>query len=139
MFDQFIEFIARHWLLSSAWLILLILLIRHESNRTGPALSSAEVTRLINKEDASVIDVRGKDEFRTGHLPGAINIPARELQKRSSELSHLKGKPIILICKTGTTAGSSAAVLLKAGFKNLNKLRGGIIEWQNSHLPLVKD
>lgn len=138
MLEQFIEFVINHWILSSIWVALFILLIRTEGARGGQAISPAEVTKLVNKEEAAVVDIRSKDEFRQGHLPNAINIPARDLPKRYTELNHLKDKPVILICKTGTTAGASGSLLAKQGFTKLNKLRGGILEWQGSNLPLVK-
>jgi rhodanese-related sulfurtransferase len=138
MLEQFIEFVINHWILSLVWVVLFILLIRSEGARGGVALSPAQVTQLINKEDAAVIDIRAKDEFRKGHLPNSINIPAREMQQRIAELDKFKDKPVILICKTGTTAGATGSLLAKAGFSKLNKLKGGILEWQGSNLPLVK-
>jgi rhodanese-related sulfurtransferase len=138
MLEQILEFVVNHWLLTSIWVVLFILLMRNEGARGGAALSTAQVTQLINKEDAKVIDIRAKDEFKTGHLPDAINIPAKDMQKRITELDAFKDVPIILICKTGTTAGATGSVLAKAGFTKLNKLKGGILEWQGSNLPLVK-
>ena len=138
MLEQLFEFLINHWLLSSIWLGLFVLLVLTESARGGKALSPAQVTQLINKEDAKVVDIRARDEFNKGHLPNAINIPARDLEKRASELSAFKDKPVILICKSGTTAGASGALLAKQGFTKLSKLRGGITEWQGSNLPLVK-
>lgn len=138
MLEQLLEFIINHWILSAIWVVLLFLLIRVEGSRGGAAVSPAQATHMINKENATVIDIRAKEEFRAGHLPDAINIPARELQKRITELDKYKEQPIILICKTGTTAGASGSILAKAGFTKLNKLRGGIMEWQSSNLPLVK-
>jgi rhodanese-related sulfurtransferase len=138
MLEQILEFVVNHWLLTSIWVVLFILLMRNEGARGGAALSTAQVTQLINKEDAKVVDIRAKDEFKTGHLPNAINIPAKDMQKRITELDAFKDVPIILICKTGTTAGATGSVLAKAGFTKLNKLKGGILEWQGSNLPLVK-
>lgn len=138
MLEQLLEFVINHWLLSSLWVVLLVLLVKVEGSRGGTAISTAQVTHLINKEDAKVIDIRTREEFRAGHLPDALNIPARDLQKRMSELDAYKDTPIILVCKTGTTAGASGSLMAKAGFTKLNKLRGGILEWQGSNLPLVK-
>jgi len=138
MLEQLLEFVINHWLLSSIWVVLLVLLVRVEGSRGGAAISTAQVTHLINKENAKVVDIRPREEFRAGHLPEALNIPARDLPKRMSELDAFKEMPIILICKTGTTAGASGSILAKAGFTKLNKLRGGILEWQSSNLPLVK-
>jgi rhodanese-related sulfurtransferase len=138
MLEQILEFVVNHWLLTSIWVVLFILLMRNEGARGGAALSTAQVTQLINKENAKVVDIRAKDEFKTGHLPDAINIPAKDMPKRMTELDAFKDVPIILICKTGTTAGATGSLLTKAGFTKLNKLRGGILEWQGSNLPLVK-
>lgn len=138
MLEQLLEFVINHWILSLVWVALLILLIRSEGSRGGKAISPSEVTQLINKEDAKVIDIRSKDDFRKGHLPDAINIPARDVQKRLSEIEGFKEQPVILICKTGTTAGATGSILAKAGFTQLKKLRGGIMEWQGANLPLVK-
>lgn len=138
MLEQFFEFFVNHWILSSIWVILFVLLIRSEGARGGMALTPQQVTQKINHEDAKVIDIRAKDDFKKGHLPNAINIPARDIQSRIHELESYKNEPIILICKTGTTAGATGSVLAKAGFTKLYKLRGGIMDWQGSNLPLVK-
>lgn len=138
MLEQLLEFVLNHWILSLIWVVLLILLIRHEGGRGGKALSTAEVTQLINSENAKVVDLRSRDEFHAGHLPNAINIPARDMPKRVTELNQYKDEHLILICKTGTTAGPTGLMMSKAGFNKLHKLKGGIIEWQGSNLPLIK-
>jgi rhodanese-related sulfurtransferase len=138
MLEKALEFVVNHWILTLLWVGLALLLMKTEGARGGQALSPQQVTQKINNEDAKVIDIRAKDEFNKGHLPNAINIPARDVQKRIGELEPFKAQPIILICKTGTTAGATGAVLAKEGFTSLFKLRGGILEWQGSNLPLVK-
>jgi rhodanese-related sulfurtransferase len=138
MLEQLLEFAVNHWILTSLWIVLAILLMKTEGARGGQALSPQQVTQKVNNEDAKVIDIRAKDEFNKGHLPNAINIPARDVQKRIGELEPFKDQPVIIICKTGTTAGATGAILAKEGFNKLFKLRGGILEWQNSNLPLVK-
>lgn len=138
MVEQFFEFIINHWLLSTVWIVLLALLIKTETAKGGTALSTAQVTQMINKQNAKVVDIRNKDEFRTGHLPDAINIPAKDMQKRMSELNAHKSLPIIIVCKSGTSAGSIGAMLSKEGFTSMHKLRGGMLEWTGNNLPVVK-
>ncbi|MFQ3231219.1 rhodanese-like domain-containing protein [Reinekea sp.] len=138
MLEKALEFVVNHWILTLVWVGLALLLMKTEGARGGQALSPQQVTQKINNEDAKVIDIRTKDEFNKGHLPNAINIPARDVQKRIGELEPFKDQPIILICKTGTTAGATGAVLAKEGFSSLFKMRGGILEWQSSSLPLIK-
>jgi rhodanese-related sulfurtransferase len=119
MLEQFFEFFTTHWQLSSVWLILFFLLIKTEGARGGASVSPSQMTQMINNE--------------------ALHIPAKDVLKRINELEAFKDTPVILICKTGTTAGASGAILAKAGFNKLHKLRGGILEWQGSNLPLVRD
>ncbi|WP_428242819.1 rhodanese-like domain-containing protein [Gynuella sp.] len=136
--EQFLVFIMNHWILSAVWLVFFILVILNESARGGAQLSPQQATRLINSENAVVLDVRKKDEFKTGHLPNSLNIPATNISNRLGELEPYRNKPIILVCKTGTTTGTVGATLKKAGFENVTRLKGGITEWLSNNLPLVK-
>lgn len=61
---------------------------------------------------AVVIDVRTPQEFKSGHLKGSKNIP---LQKIGNSTSKLKGKEVILVCRSGGRAGSAKATLSKHG------------------------
>lgn len=138
MLEQILEFVVNHWVLSLIWAVLFILLIKTEGARGGAAVSNAQATALINNENAKVLDIRARDDFQAGHLPNAINIPSKDMQTRMSELNAYKDENIIIVCKTGTTAGAIGAILAKHGFTKLHKLRGGILEWKGNNLPLVK-
>ena len=136
--EQFLEFIVNHYLLASLWLAIFIAVILNENARGGQQLSPQQATQLINSQDAVVVDIRKKDEFRSGHLPNAINIPAASINSSLGQLEPYKDKPVILVCKTGTTTGAVGSALKKAGFANVTRLKGGILEWQGSSLPLIK-
>ena len=135
---QFFAFISENWMLASAWLAFFFLLIISESARGGKGLTPQEVTIKVNNENAVVLDVRKAEDFRKGHVPNAINIPAALIKDRLSELEKHKAKPIIVVCQTGTTAGSAGAELRKAGFTEVYRMKGGLMEWQGSSMPLVK-
>jgi len=136
--EQFLEFIVNHYILASLWLAIFIAVILNENARGGQQLSPQQATQLINSQDAVVVDIRKKDEFRSGHLPNAINIPAASINSSLGQLEPYKDKPVILVCKTGTTTGAVGSALKKAGFANVTRLKGGILEWQGSSLPLIK-
>lgn len=138
MIEQLLEFMANHWILTSIWSVIIILLVIHEGERGGSQLSTTQVTRMINNENAVVIDIRKKEDFRTGHLPDSVNIQAQGFETHLGQLEIYRDRPIILICKTGTTAGAVGLILKKAGFDNVTRLKGGITEWQSHGLPLVK-
>ncbi len=136
--EQLIEFLGNHPILCSTWFGLMAAIIWSEGARGGAQVSPAQATAMINREDAVVVDIRKKEEFRTGHLPEAINIPAANIESRIGELEPYKSKPVILVCKAGTSAGAAGASLRKAGFENVSRLKGGIMEWQSNKMPLVK-
>ncbi|TFW18311.1 rhodanese-like domain-containing protein [Duganella callida] len=104
----------------------------------GKRGSPQDVTMLINRGKATVLDVRDAKEFAEGHLPEARNIPLADLDKRISELNKFKNQSVIVVCKTGARASAAAAKLAKAGFGDVVNLEGGIAAWQKAGLPLAK-
>jgi rhodanese-related sulfurtransferase len=89
-------------------------------------VSSADARRLV-EEGARLVDVRTPDEFTAGHLPGAINIPVQDLERRMAELE-AKEKPIVLYCRSGFRSGSAARMLKRAGYAEVHDL-GSMTRW----------
>lgn len=138
MMNQFIEFSTNHWEMVAVFMAILATLLFVEKKGGAPGLTASAATTLMNTEDAIVVDIRPEKEFSTGHITGAMNIPATKMKENLNRLEKHKDAPIILVCKSGITSGSSAKDLKKEGFTKLYKLQGGIAEWQSSNLPLVK-
>ena len=84
--------------------------------------------------DISCIDVRSATEFASGHIPGAINVPLDEIEKRTADLS--PDKPLLLVCQTGQRA-RIAADLLRPCRYDVRILEGGTKAWQDAKLPIV--
>jgi rhodanese-related sulfurtransferase len=104
----------------------------------GKRATPQDVTLLINRSKATIVDVRDAMEFAEGHLPEAKNIPLADLDKRIGELEKFKSKSVVVVCKTGARASSAAAKLAKAGFADVVNLDGGVAAWQKAGLPLAK-
>ncbi|TDO06679.1 MULTISPECIES: rhodanese-like domain-containing protein [Halomonas] len=139
MIDQLFEFVQNHPLLLGAFLLVLAAWVAYEIRSSGSSgVSSSEATQLINREDAVVVDLREAGEYKSGHIAGARNIPQSKLDERMRELDKVKGKPIIVACKHGQSAGVAQAKLAKAGFERVFKLKGGMTQWQADGLPVVK-
>jgi rhodanese-related sulfurtransferase len=85
-----------------------------------------------------VIDVRGPDEFTgpLGHIADASNTPVAELPQRLMEISSLKNRPVILVCRTDKRSATAATLLRDAGFRDVGALRGGMEEWNRKGLPV---
>ena len=132
------EFIGHHPVLVGIFAVLLVLFIRNETQRGGKGVSPQELVNLVNKEGAIVLDVRDSKEFAAGHIVDAVNVPHTALESRLSELEKYKEKPVTIVCKMGQHAGTAGAMLRKAGFASVSRLSGGMTEWRNQNLPVVK-
>ncbi len=104
----------------------------------GPWVSTLDATRLINRKDAPVLDVRDPAEFAAGHILGARNMPLAQLGARAADLDKLKGKPVIVYCDGGSRASSAMPVLKQRGFAEVYNLTGGYAAWQQAGLPVEK-
>ena len=136
--DQVFEFIANHPLLCGVFVLLLVLFVRNEVRRGGRSVSAQQLVDMVNREGALVLDVRDKKEFDSGHIVDAVNIPYSALDSRLDELSKHKDRPVVVACKMGQHSGSAGVVLRKHGFENVVRLTGGVTEWRNQSLPVVK-
>ena len=64
--------------------------------------------------------------------------PLRELSKRLTEIGAWEDKPVIVTCKSGTSAGAASRFLKQAGFTAVYQLKGGVAAWQQASLPVEK-
>ena len=135
--DRVIEFAMNHPLLVGGFFALLTAFIVLETRRGGKSVSSQQLTNLVNKDGALVLDVRDAKEFREGHITGSKNIPFSTLQSKLAEIEKHKEKPVVLVCKMGQHAGAAGRVLTVAGFKDVRRLTGGVSAWKADGLPLV--
>jgi len=88
--------------------------------------SGFEARRLVDA-GARLVDVRSPQEFATGHLPGAVNIPVQDLERRIGELTG-KDRPIVLYCRSGARSSSAARLLASAGYTQVHDL-GAMSSW----------
>ena len=137
--NKFFAFIGDNFLAVVVLLSLISILIIYERKKGGVKLDASEITRLINKNSPFVYDLRSSTEYSAGSIAGAINIQISNLTKGDSLFKANDQDCIILICKTGTTSSKAAGDLKKQGFTNVNVLSGGMMNWTQSGMPLVKN
>jgi rhodanese-related sulfurtransferase len=133
--DLFV-FVSEQWMLVSLLCVLVYAYAWNEKAKGGKSLSVHGMTLLVNKGDAVVVDLREAAEFKNGHIVDAINIPHNKVAERMSELAKFKEKTVVLVDKMGQHAGNAGRTLRKEGYE-VNRLEGGMSEWQNQNLPLV--
>jgi rhodanese-related sulfurtransferase len=136
--SQLFEFIGNHPILVSLFAALLALFIRNETQRGGRGVSPQELVNLVNRQGAVVLDVRDSKEFAAGHIVDAVNVPHGALEDRLGELEKYKSKPVTIVCTMGQHAGAAGTVLRKSGFAEVSRLSGGMTEWRNQNLPVVR-
>jgi rhodanese-related sulfurtransferase len=134
-------FAGRHPLLSLALAGLTLALIYNELagrlsgvRRIGPA----QLTALINRDNALVVDLRPVADFEKGHIASAKNVQMSQFDPENKQLVAAKALPVVLVCKAGESASGAAKRLRKSGFTNVSVLEGGVQAWQGADLPLVK-
>ena len=136
--QQFFEFIGNHPFLVGTFALLLVLFIRNESRRGGNSVSPQQLVDMVNRQNAVVVDIRERKEYQAGHIVDSVNVPYSALESRLDELKNYRDRPIVVACKMGQTAGAAGTVLRKKGFENVSRLTGGMAEWRNQNLPVVK-
>lgn len=102
-------------------------------------LSVAEAVRLMNHEQGVVVDVCEPVEYRSGHIPNAINAPLSSIKTHLGSIEKHKNRPMIVSCRSGNRSVKGAMLLRKHGFERVYSLSGGLTAWQRDNLPVAKD
>jgi len=141
MLAQISEFAVNHPFLVIAFAVLLGLTFFNEmkiATQRFASLTPAAAVQLMNNDDVVVLDVREPSETVGGKIAKAIQIPASGLSKRVGELEKHKNKTLLVYCKSGARSGIACKELGKQGFEKVYSLNGGIMAWQDAHLPINK-
>lgn len=99
-----------------------------DPNALPKRVNGTRAVELV-KEGATLIDVRETHEWKMGHARSAVHIPLGALSERTSRIP--KGKPVVVVCATGSRSNQGAAALRAAGFE-ATSLSGGMYAWQTA-------
>jgi len=101
-----------------------------------PEITAREVKKLMDaKEPFVLIDVREPQEYQICRIPGSKLIPLGEIPKRMNELN--SADEIVVHCKVGMRSAQAVQLLMKAGFRKIHNLKGGILAWADQVDPSV--
>ena len=139
--NQLIEFTSNHPLLMAAFAAILVMLVAGELrqrlsgvNEVGPA----EATRMLNHDNAVIVDMREDKDYREGHIVNAVHTPASN-SDAVQKLEKFRDRPVIVYCRSGHTSAGFCRKLSKQGFASVYNLAGGVLGWQKAGLPLNRD
>ena len=100
----------------------------------APSITPAELhARQESGTAPLVIDVRTAEEYSSGHIPGAVNIPFDQVAQRFGEVHAPNG--VALYCMVGPRARKGESALLAAGHTAVLHLDGGLAAWQQAGFP----
>jgi len=107
-------------------------------NQVRQVDANALIVQLRSADPPVLIDVREEHEFRgeLGHIEGARLIPLRELSERANEIAQFKDHDVVAVCRVGVRSTTAAAILTGLGFERVFNLKGGMLDWNDTQLPV---
>lgn len=101
---------------------------------TLPSMSASDAFARHAAGQITLLDVRGANEYATGHVAGVVHVPLGELGVRAGTLD--RGRPIAVHCEGGTRSPIAASILRRAGLANVIDVPGGFSEHTRAGLPV---
>ncbi|MBI2388920.1 MAG: molybdopterin-synthase adenylyltransferase MoeB [Deltaproteobacteria bacterium] len=92
--------------------------------------------RIERKAPMTLVDVREKEEFRAGFIPGALSIPRGFLEIQVEQKLPDKSAPIVLYCAGGTRSALAAKTLAELGYSNVESANPGFVRWKDLGYPM---
>jgi hydroxyacylglutathione hydrolase len=105
---------------------------------SSPSVREASPDELrARPSDAAVVDVREPEEFASGHVPGAVNLPQADLATRLDEVP--RDRPVFVICQGGFRSLRAAQFLSQCGLADVASVRGGTEAWRAAGGELIRE
>lgn len=109
-----------------------------EKGKAVTHVDAPAAAKLVEEKKVTVLDVRTVDEYKGGHIDGALNHDFTEDSFRAEVQQLDKTKPYLVHCASGARSGRSLKIFKELGFEHVYHLDGGIKAWQDAGLPLKK-
>ena len=101
-------------------------------------IDAAHASALLdNGVGPVVVDVRERDEWVEGHIPGAVHIPRGYLESRIEAAAPDRRRPVVLYCAGGSRSAFAAKTLEELGYEDVTSLAGGFTDWKRNGHPFV--
>lgn len=110
-----------------------------ESSKNYTNLSVREAHECIQRGECLLFDVRTPEEYASHHIAGAKLLPIQELNERHPEIPRNSPTPVLIICEHGIRSAHAARALAEAGWENIVNVSGGMAEWMEEGLPVVRE
>lgn len=108
-----------------------------EAKKNVVQISPENAKKMLDEGGISLFDVRSEKEYLLGTINSAINIPWSVIVEEITKYVKDKKQKIIVFCYKGGRGTMAAYKLMKAGYKNVLNIEGGITAWKNAKLPVI--
>jgi molybdopterin/thiamine biosynthesis adenylyltransferase/rhodanese-related sulfurtransferase len=98
-------------------------------------VAPAEARELLEAGDVALVDVRERDEWEEGHIPGATHVPRGFLESRIESAAPDRERPVLLYCAGGNRSAFAAKTLEELGYEHVYSLAGGFTDWKRNGFP----
>ena len=96
---------------------------------TVVSITAEEAKAKLDSDDSVIlVDVRTPEEYREGHIPGAILLPVSDIEAKAESELQDKSETYIVYCRSGSRSAAAASQLVEMGYENIYDL-GGINDW----------
>jgi len=115
--------------------------IMADARKEIPEVTAQQVSDLLKNNGKSpvILDVREKDEWREGHLDGAVSLPRGFLEIKVENTVPDKNTPIVAYCAGGVRSLLAAKIMREMGYQNVSSMAGGYAAWKNAGYKWVQD
>jgi len=109
---------------------------KQEALENITTISVEDAKALFDKGGVVFLDVRGEKEYRSGHIPGAMNVPRGLLEFVIGNKIPDKNATIVVYCKSGGRSCLASHTLVKMGYQNIKNMDGGWKAWIGAGYPV---
>src|SRR5687767_7412951 len=98
-------------------------------------IDASRARELVGEAEAAVVDVRERDEWEEGHIPGAVHIPRGSLESRIESAVPDRSRTLVVYCAGGSRSAFTAKTLEELGYEHVLSLTGGFTDWKRNGFP----
>ena len=107
-----------------------------EAKKSICEVSVSEAKGFLDKGGYLFLDCREPNEYKMGHIPGALNIPRGLLEFQIANKVPDKSTSIVMYCKTGGRGCLAACTLCRMGYEKVMNMDGGWLAWEKAGYPV---
>lgn len=114
-------------------------LVKNAKGSPGLTIDIGPAHQMIESEETLVVDVREIDEYHSGHIPTAVNMPLQEISEYKGMLPEDHDIPVLVVCQSGVRSLSGALFLSSLGYRDVRSINGGTMAWRESGFDISTD